>query len=66
MSLKSAASGNTASKKAPAEASSVRHGEVDLVDDKDVSSFYGSAVSDSYRLKSELVAAHLTQIGMGR
>lgn len=29
-------------------------------------SFYGRAVADSYRLKSELVAQHLGEIGFGK
>jgi hypothetical protein len=29
-------------------------------------SFYGQAVADSYRLKSELVAQHLGEIGFGK
>ncbi|KAL2284166.1 hypothetical protein FJTKL_09140 [Diaporthe vaccinii] len=32
---------------------SVGHGELGVVDDQEVSDFYGSSVSDSYRLKSE-------------
>ncbi|EPE04142.1 hexose transporter [Ophiostoma piceae UAMH 11346] len=35
-------------------------------DDQVVSDFYHSAVSESYRLKSELVSQHLSDIGMGR
>lgn len=34
--------------------------------DQVVSDFYHSAVSDSYRLKSELVSQHLAEIGMGK
>lgn len=45
---------------------SVGHGELGVVDDQEVSDFYGSSVSDSYRLKSELVAHHLAEIGMGK
>ncbi|PSR82631.1 sugar transporter [Coniella lustricola] len=49
-----------------AEAPSIRHGDLDTLDDAEVSEFYGSAVTESYRLKSELVASHLGEIGMGR
>ncbi|KAK2608253.1 hypothetical protein N8I77_006875 [Diaporthe amygdali] len=45
---------------------SVGHGELGVVDDQEVSDFYGNSVSDAYRLKSELVAHHLAEIGMGR
>ena len=36
------------------------------LDDKDNREFYGSSISDSYRLKSELVSKSLEEIGMGR
>ena len=36
------------------------------LDDKDNREFYGSSISDSYRLKSELVSKCLQEIGMGR
>lgn len=46
---------------------SIRHGQLDAVlGDKENSDFYGSSVTDTYRLKSELVALHLGQIGMGK
>lgn len=45
---------------------SVGNGELGVVDDQEVSDFYGSSISDSYRLKSELVAKHLAEIGMGK
>lgn len=45
---------------------SLGHGELGVVDDQEVSDFYGSSVSDTYRLKSELVAQHLAEIGMGK
>lgn len=45
---------------------SILHGEMDTIDDPVVSDFYGSAVSEAYRLKSELVAKHLAEIGMGK
>lgn len=45
---------------------SIRQGELGLVDDNEVSNFYGNSVTESYRLKSELIASHLTGIGMGR
>ncbi|KAL1857587.1 hypothetical protein Daus18300_010227 [Diaporthe australafricana] len=45
---------------------SVGNGQLGVVDDQEVSDFYGSSVSDTYRLKSELVAQHLAEIGMGK
>lgn len=35
-------------------------------EDSAIRDFYGSAISQSYRLKSELVAEHLAKIGMGK
>lgn len=35
-------------------------------EDSAIRDFYGSAISQSYRLKSELVAQHLAKIGMGK
>ncbi|KAM0438099.1 hypothetical protein ACHAQK_006830 [Fusarium lateritium] len=49
-----------------ASASSVRDGELNIVEDGAIRDFYGSAVNESYRLKSELVAEHLTGIGTGK
>jgi hypothetical protein len=34
--------------------------------DADTDLFYGASVADSYRLKSELVAKHLSEIGFGK
>jgi len=34
--------------------------------DKDNLEFYGSSITDSYRLKSELVSRSFEEIGMGR
>lgn len=49
------------------KATSVRRGElVEDIDDPVVSEFYGGAVSETYRLKSELVERHLAEIGMGK
>lgn len=48
------------------KAPSVRQGELGLVTDQEISNFYGSSVTKSYRLKSELVASHLSKIGMGK
>lgn len=45
---------------------SVGNGQLGVVDDQEVSDFYGNSVSDTYRLKSELVAQHLAEIGMGK
>ncbi|KAJ4180315.1 hypothetical protein NW755_011805 [Fusarium falciforme] len=47
-------------------ASSVRPGETHAVEDSAVREFYGSAINESYRLKSELIAEHLSAIGTGR
>lgn len=35
-------------------------------DDPAVRNFYGDAISEAYRMKSELVAEHLSNIGMGK
>ena len=35
-------------------------------EDAAIRDFYGDAVSETYRLKSELVAEHLAEIGMGK
>lgn len=43
------------------------HASIQLADeDSAIRDFYGRAVSQSYRLKSELVAEHLAKIGMGK
>ncbi|CCT73135.1 related to synaptic vesicle transporter SV2 (major facilitator superfamily) [Fusarium fujikuroi IMI 58289] len=47
-------------------AASYRLGDHKPVEDSAVREFYGSAVNESYRLKSELVARHLSEIGTGR
>lgn len=52
--------------KVPTKAPSLRQGDFDVVDDQEASNFYGSSVSETYRLKSELVAQHLAEIGMGK
>lgn len=44
----------------------VEEGQVDSFEDKVNRDFYGSSLTDTYRLKSELVAKHLQEIGMGR
>ncbi|KAI1859505.1 uncharacterized protein JN550_012023 [Neoarthrinium moseri] len=41
-------------------------GVIDVSDDEAIRDFYGSSVNDAYRLKSELVTKHLTEIGMGK
>jgi F0F1-type ATP synthase assembly protein I len=40
-------------------------GKMEVVDDAEMEQFYGSATSDAYRLKSELVSQCMTEIGMG-
>lgn len=45
---------------------SLHHGSMGVTDDAAIREFYGSAVSESYRLKSELVSEHLLSIGMGK
>lgn len=47
-------------------ATSYRLGDHKPVEDSAVRDFYGSAVNESYRLKSELVARHLSEIGTGK
>lgn len=46
--------------------SSVGPGKTLVVEDAGVRDFYSSAVNESYRLKSELIAEHLSEIGTGR
>ncbi|KAH8202899.1 hypothetical protein TruAng_002952 [Truncatella angustata] len=45
---------------------SVHNGAVGVNDDAAIRDMYGSAVDESYRLKSELVSEHLLGIGMGK
>jgi hypothetical protein len=45
---------------------SMNNVSVKVLDDAGNREFYGSSISDSYRLKSELVGQCLTEIGMGR
>lgn len=48
---------------------SLQNGDLGVVvedNDQEASDFYGSSVSETYRLKSELVAKHLQEIGMGK
>ncbi|OJD29074.1 major facilitator superfamily transporter [Diplodia corticola] len=49
-----------------AQTASYGEGNVQDIDDPAVRDFYGSCLSDSYRLKSELVSKQLTEIGMGK
>lgn len=44
----------------------VEHGKVSAIDDLGLQQFYGSATTESYRLKSELMGQFLEDIGMGR
>lgn len=39
--------------------------KMEVVDDAEMEQFYGSATSDAYRLKSELVSQCMAEIGMG-
>jgi hypothetical protein len=47
---------------------SISYGEgfIAKLDDKGNREFYGSSITDSYRLKSELVSKCFEEIGMGR
>ncbi|KAF6822662.1 MFS-type transporter PB1E7.08c 1 [Colletotrichum musicola] len=45
---------------------SLQHGEAESVNDSVVRDFYTGAVNEQYRLKSEIVAKHLGEIGMGK
>ncbi|OLN86859.1 putative MFS-type transporter PB1E7.08c 1 [Colletotrichum chlorophyti] len=49
-----------------APSGSVQHGDADSVTDSALRDFYTGAVNQNYRLKSELVAKHLGEIGMGK
>jgi hypothetical protein len=56
---------------APADGSlepieSIKAGLTESYEDKTNKAFYGGSVSDSYRLKSELVGRAMEEIGMGR
>jgi hypothetical protein len=64
--MSSEISDDSKAKEVPMKAPSLRHGDLGVVDDQEASNFYGSSVSDTYRLKSELVAQHLAGIGMGK
>lgn len=50
----------------PQSAPSMYEGQVKVLDDQENRDFYGGSITDSYRLKSELVSACLEEIGMGR
>ena len=41
-------------------------GDALKLDDKEIREFYGSSITDSYRIKSELVSKCFEEIGMGR
>lgn len=45
---------------------SVQHGEADSDADSALRDFYTGAVNENYRMKSELIAKHLGEIGMGK
>lgn len=45
---------------------SVQNGEADSCADSAIRDFYKGAVNEEYRLKSELIAKHLGEIGMGK
>ncbi len=47
-------------------ASALQEGETKIVGDEAVHDFYAGVVDDRYRLKSELVARHIAELGMGR
>lgn len=46
--------------------STVAEGIVETEEDTFNRQFYGSGISDAYRMKSELVAHHISEIGMGK
>jgi len=41
-------------------------GKVIALDDEEIEQFYGSATTQAYRLKSELVGKCMEEIGMGK
>jgi hypothetical protein len=45
---------------------SYSEGYIAKLDDAETREFYGSSITDSYRLKSELVGKCFQEIGMGR
>ncbi|KAI5919361.1 major facilitator superfamily domain-containing protein [Camillea tinctor] len=53
--------------KTPSHAASVlQEGETKIVGDEAIHDFYAGAVDDRYRLKSELIASHIAELGMGK
>lgn len=56
---------DTAAQRPPSEIQGFSEAVV-ISEDPTVEAFYYDAVSESYRLKSELVAQHLAEIGMGQ
>ncbi|KAI1634282.1 major facilitator superfamily domain-containing protein [Biscogniauxia mediterranea] len=53
--------------KAPSHAASaLQEGETKIVGDEAIHEFYAGAVDDRYRLKSELLARHIAELGMGK
>jgi hypothetical protein len=51
---------------APSRAASLTIGTIEKAEDIANREFYGNSISDSYRLKSELVSQCMEEIGMGR
>lgn len=49
-----------------AQYSTVAEGIMDSEDDGVNRKFYGDSISDAYRMKSELLARHINEIGMGK
>lgn len=45
---------------------SIKAGLTESYEDKTNKEFYGGSITDSYRLKSELVGKAMEEIGMGR
>ena len=50
----------------PVRTASIQSGEIEKLDDNENREFYGDSISDSYRLKSELIGKCFEEIGMGR
>ncbi|TEA11007.1 Major facilitator-type transporter hxnZ [Colletotrichum sidae] len=63
---KSVAKGAKGETLAQSRSNSVQNGEAESDNDSTARDFYTGAVNEQYRLKSELVAKHLGEIGMGK
>lgn len=66
VSEKSTGKGATEQGLTQSRSNSLQHGDAESLEDAAVADFYNGAVNEQFRLKSELVAKHLGEIGMGK